>query len=87
MVNMVSKKLLLKAKSLQPTIRIGKSGITESQIKEIKKQLKARKIIKIKLLKQFIESNNKKQAIEQIAKKTNSEIIQIVGFTCVIHKD
>ena len=58
---MTSKQLIERSKAIEPTIRIGKSGITESQIEEIKKQLKKRKLIKIKFLRSFIESNDKKQ--------------------------
>ena len=38
-----NKKLKEKAKTLEPVIRIGKNGLTESTIKEIKKQLNKKK--------------------------------------------
>ena len=85
-INMASKILTEKAKALEPTIRIGKSGITESQVNEIKKQLEKRKLVKIKLLRSFVQKAGRKKAIEEIAEKTNSEIILAVGFTFVLHK-
>ena len=76
-----------KAKTLEPVIRIGKNGLTESTIKEIKKQLNKKKLIKVKLLKAFINNKNKKEVAKEIAKKTNSRLIDLVGFVIVLYKD
>ena len=78
------------AKSLPVTIQIGKKGITENLIKEIKKQLKKKKTIKVKLLKPFLEDKPKKfrkEAAQTLAKETNSKLIDQVGFVIVLHKD
>ena len=83
---MVSKELKERVKSLEPTIRIGKSGLTQSQIEEIKKQLKKRKLVKIKFLRSFIENKDKKKEIEKIAKETKAEIINPIGFTFALYK-
>lgn len=80
-------KLKEKAKALEPVIRIGKNGLTESTIKEIKKQLNKKKLIKVKLLKAFINNRNKKEAAKEIAQKTNSQLINLVGFVVVLYKD
>ena len=76
-----------KAKTLEPVIRIGKNGFTESTIKEIKKQLNKKKLIKIKLLRAFISDKNKKEVAKEIAQKTNSHLIDLVGFVIVLYKD
>lgn len=73
-----------KAKLLEPVIRIGKNGLTEGTIKEIEKQLKKRKLIKIKLLKSFIEGKDKKSAAKEVAEKTNSILVDQVGFVVVL---
>ena len=49
------RELKKKAAKIEPTIRIGKAGLSNSTIEEIKKQLKGRKLIKIKLLNNFIQ--------------------------------
>ena len=82
-----NKKLKEKAKALEPVIRIGKNGLTESTIKEIKKQLNKKKLIKIKLLRAFISDKNKKEVAKEIAQKTNSHLIDLVGFVIVLYKD
>ena len=76
-----------KAKTLEPVIRIGKNGFTENTIKEIKKQLNKKKLIKVKLLKAFISEKNKKEVAKEIAQKTNSQLINLVGFVVILYKD
>ena len=44
-------------------------------------------MIKIKLLRSFIESNDRKKAAVEIAKKTNSTVVQNTGFTVVLSKN
>ena len=53
-----------KAKTLEPVVRIGKSGLTDSMIGEINKNLIKRKLIKIKLLKSPGDKNKKKNLIK-----------------------
>jgi len=80
-------KLKERAKTLEPVIRIGKNGFTENIIKEIKKQLNKKKLIKIKFLRAFISDKNKKEIAKEIAQKTNSRLIDQVGFVVVLYKD
>lgn len=68
------------------TIQIGKQGITDEIIDEVKKQLKKRKLIKIRLLKSFVNSNDRKEAFQTIAKKTSSELVHSAGFVFCLKK-
>ncbi|MFC1728035.1 YhbY family RNA-binding protein [Nanoarchaeota archaeon] len=77
------KQLRAKAKVLEPVVRMGKNGLTDAIIKEIKKQLSKRKLIKIKLLKSV---ENRKELAKQIADKTGGELIESVGFVVVLYK-
>lgn len=79
------RKLINKAKLLVPIVRIGKGGITESMISEIKRQLKDKKLVKIKLLRSAL-TKDRKEIAKELASKTNSELIQLVGFVVVLHK-
>ena len=69
---------------IEPTIRIGKNGLTEGTITEIKKQLKKRKIIKIKLLRSFAEREEKDESARKIAELTNSMILERKGFVVTL---
>ena len=79
-------KILLrsKGKSLEPILRIGKNGLTDSVIEEVKILLKNRKLIKIKLLKS--SSKNKKEMINKIIENTDSELIESVGNVVVLYR-
>ncbi len=80
------KVLKKKARDLNPIIRIGKQGLTDNIIGEIKKQLKLRHLIKIKFLKSFVDSTDKHESAEKIITETNSKLIERKGNTLVIYK-
>ncbi len=72
------------AKNLKPLVRVGKSGLNDSLIDEIKKHLKKRKLVKVKFLKNSIQTDLKGMASE-IARLTASELVFVVGFTAVFY--
>ena len=65
---------------LKVTVWIGKKGISDSTINEIKSQIKERKIIKIKWLR------NTDIVPEEIAKMANADIIQKRGRKMILSK-
>ena len=83
---MPNKELKQKAKSLEPSVRIGKSGLTESIIDEIKIHLKEKKLVKVKLLKSSIQGKGKKAVARELAEKTSSVLVDRVGFVVVLYK-
>ncbi len=70
--------------ALPVLVRIGKAGITPTVIEEIKKQLKKRKIIKIKFLPGHAKGKNKKEFAAELAKETGAKIISQIGFVVVL---
>ena len=80
------KQLRAKAKLLEPMVRIGKNGLTPSVIEHIQKLIKKRKLVKIKLLKSFMEENDRKAASATLAQETGTEIIEQVGFVVVLYR-
>lgn len=79
-------KLRSKAKLLEPLIRIGKNGLTEGAVKEIRHMLTKKRMIKIKLLEAFTHGKDKKELAKDIVNKTNSIVIQHVGNMLSLHK-
>ncbi len=73
-----------KAKNLQVSVRIGKYGINQATVNEINRQLKNKKLIKIKLLKNA--NLEAKEAAEELAMKTNSRLVDRVGRVIVLYK-
>lgn len=65
------------AQKTDPIFQIGKSGISDNQIEQLSNALEARELIKISFLDSIPDDKN--SIAEEIASKTNSEIVQIVG--------
>lgn len=74
------------AQTIEPCVRIGKNGLTDSMVKEIVKVLNKRKLIKIKLLRAFIQDKDRKILAQEIADKTKSKLVQLTGFTVILYK-
>ena len=80
------KELKKKAMGMAATIQIGKSGLTDGTIAEIKKQLKKRKLVKVKLLRSFHDEADKDETARSIAEKTGSILVARTGFIIVLYK-
>ncbi len=63
---------------LKPTIWVGKQGITETLIEEIKSQIKTRKTIKVK----WLESTGVDP--EVVASESGTKLLQVRGRTMVL---
>ena len=72
------------SKSMGPTMNIGKEGLTPATIEEVKTQLRRNKLIKIKVLKSFAETMDKKEVGKKLSEETNSVLIDNVGFVYVL---
>lgn len=79
-----SKKELMNRSLSTITINIGKFGINENVIDEIKRQLKAHEVIKLKFAKNI--SSEKQNYINTIIEKSNSKLIDLRGNVAVIFK-
>lgn len=73
------------ASLLEASIQIGKAGI-EQVVEELKKQLKAREMVKVKLLKAAFFEENKSELCEKLAVLTGSELIEVRGNTAVFRR-
>lgn len=83
---------MINVSQLPVDLRIGKNGINENMILEIKKRLKKKDIIKIKFLDAFYydKKNKRKEAIKQalmiINNLCNTETLKIIGNNAIIVK-
>ena len=66
------------------TINIGKSGVNDNVIEEIKRQLKANEIVKLKFAKNI--ARNKDDYIDEIVSKTRAQLVDVRGHVAVIYK-
>ncbi|OPY28570.1 MAG: CRS1 / YhbY (CRM) domain protein [Methanobacterium sp. PtaU1.Bin242] len=79
-----SKKELMNRSLSTITINIGKSGINESVVDEIKRQLKDKEVVKIRFSKGI--SPQKQNYINQITEKSNSKLIDFRGNVAILFK-
>ena len=66
------------------TINIGKAGVNDNVIEEIKRQLKANEIVKLKFAKNI--AIDKDEYIDEIISKTRAKLIDVRGHVAVIYK-
>ena len=78
------KEMRRESKVMAPKIQVGKNGLTEQIIKNIKDEISRHGIVKIKILKAYIESHDKKEAFKDIADRTNAKIVHTLGFTITL---
>lgn len=85
-INRQEKRLQAEAKAIKPQVQIGKNGLTDSAVEQVNRLVKKRKLIKVKFLKSFLESNNRKEAAKKLAEMTGSEIVYQTGFVVALYK-
>jgi len=80
----LSKKNLMNKSLSAMTINIGKAGINDNVIEEIKRHLKAKEILKLKFAKNI--SSQKETYISQILENTNANLVDLRGNVAIIYK-
>jgi RNA-binding protein YhbY len=68
----------------KPAVRIGKDGLDPGVIEEVNRQLKKRKVIKVKFLKAPKDPASFEELIDQLAAKTASQVWGRRGFVVVL---
>ena len=79
-----SKKEMMNRALSAMTINIGKSGVNENVIEEIKRQLEANELVKIKFAKNI--ARDKDKYIDEIITQTRAKLIDVRGHVAVIYK-
>lgn len=72
------------ASTTDTIFQIGKGGIPDTLVQQVEDAIKVREIVKIKVLDN--SSYNAKQAAEELAEKTNSEVVQVIGSKLVLYR-
>jgi RNA-binding protein len=69
---------------LNPEVWIGKGGILEGTLKTIENSFQTKDLLKIKVLDNC--SLEVKEVSEIIARKTDSQIVQVIGNTILLYR-
>jgi len=73
------------ANNLEDLFQIGKGGISDAVVAQVKEALVARELIKIKVLLETSPVTPREAAVE-LAEKTNSDIVQVIGGKIVLFR-
>lgn len=81
----VKQKLYLKSRAhnLKPVVMVGQKGITDNLIKEADNAMNTHELIKIKIAG---ERETREAAAAEIAARTNSGLVQIVGSNATLFR-
>lgn len=72
------------ASTYETIFQVGKNGIGEQMVQQVKDALKKRELVKIHVLENA--EYDAKEAAYILAEKTKSEIVQVIGSRLVLYK-
>ena len=72
------------AHHLDPIFQVGKGGVSETMLTQLKDALEKRELIKISILQN--NEDDKHEVAEQLAQGTGAELVQLIGHTVVLYK-
>ena len=74
------------ANHLEPLFQVGKGGMSDALIKQTDDALRARELIKVKVL---LESSpiTPRETADELAKATGAEVIQVIGGVIVLYRE
>lgn len=87
-INMLTSKQRAKLRSISSKedtiLQVGKNGIGDTLIKQVADALQAREIIKMRVLENALMEP--REAAEELAAATESEVVQVIGTKFVLYK-
>ena len=74
------------ANHLEPLFQVGKGGMSDALIKQTDDALRARELIKVKVL---LESSpiTPRETADELARATGAEVIQVIGGVIVLYRE
>ena len=75
-----------KANGLEPLFQVGQGGMSDALIKQTDDALRARELIKVKVL---LESSpiTPRETADELAAATGAEVIQVIGGVIVLYRE
>ena len=73
------------ANELQPVFQVGKGGVTDEMCLQIGNCLEARELIKLRILEN--SGYSAREAAEEIAAKTNADVVSVIGSRFVLYRE
>lgn len=73
------------AQALEPSVHVGKDGVTGDVVAEVVRQLKRKRLIKVRLLSSMAEDRHR--AAERLAAEASATLVEVRGRTAVLARD
>ncbi len=69
-------------------LQLGKKGITDAFIREVKNRLEKQGVVKIKILKSFRKTTelDRREIARLVAAKTGAKLVEVRGYTFILMK-
>lgn len=74
------------ANAIAVSVHVGKSGVTDATIAELKDQLERRRLVKVRLLKSATHETGNKVQAEALAEASGGVLVDLRGHTAVYWK-
>ncbi len=72
------------ANNIEPSVTVGKDGVTENVIKQLEMNLFAHELVKVSFV--YGERDEHKEFFSMLCEKTGAEPICMIGKRCVVYK-
>jgi len=76
-------KLKAQATEIDATIWVGKNGLTDSVVRELKDQLKSKRLVKVKILKNALEEIPRNRIARELEEHSGAKLLDIRGGVAV----
>ena len=77
--------LRAEAHHLDPIFQVGKGGVNDQMLRQLRDVLEARELIKVRILDNC--EDDKHEVAEALAAGTRAELVQLIGLTVVLYKE
>jgi len=80
------KGLIKEVRHSSADVRIGKAGVSERVVNEVKRRLKEKGVIKVKMLKSAlkVEGRNRFEIAKEVAEKVGAKLVEVRGRTFIL---
>jgi RNA-binding protein len=80
------RRLQSRSRETDPTIWVGKEGVSKELLKHVVNQLKARELVKVKVQKSALAETETALVAGRVASSTGSTLVEVMGHTFTLYK-
>lgn len=73
------------ANDMETILQVGKGGINENTVKQVRDALEARELIKLRVLE--TSPTNSRETADQIAAAVECDVVQVIGTRFILYKE